>query len=160
LFEDSNPNDIDIAIIFNKIPIKEQLNQAQGIKEQIVKHINIPVHVSSFDLYSLFDESNFAKEDIIFYGKSLINGNNFAKKFGLNPRIQIFYSLKKLKKSEKIRFHYMLKGKKKDYGLLRAYGGDLLKPGLIEINPIYEHVFVEAIKKLTLDYKVKKIYES
>jgi predicted nucleotidyltransferase len=58
--EGKNPNDLDIAVIFNKIPLKEQLNQAQEIKKQLETASEIPIHINSFDLYSLFDNSNFA----------------------------------------------------------------------------------------------------
>lgn len=157
VMEDVIPNDIDIAVIFTKISIKDQLNQSQLIKIQLQKQVNIPIHIKSFDLYSFFDLSNFAKENILFYGKSLISGDYFSKKLGFNPRIQIYYYLNKLKKKDKIKFHYMLKGKKGKYGLLKKYGGDLIKPGLIEIYPNYETIFIDSIKKLTNQFKIKKI---
>lgn len=155
--ENSNPNDIDIAVIFDKIPLKEQLEQSQLIKNQLQKFSDIPIHMTTYDLYSFFDESNFAKENILFYGKSIISGDYFTKKFGLNPRLQIAYSLANLKKKDKIRFNYMLNGKKGNYGLIKKYGGNLLKPGLIEIYPEYENVFIESIKKITDKFEVKRI---
>ena len=142
VIEGKIPNDIDIAVIFNKIPLKDQLEQAQKIKKQIQGYTDVEIHIKSFDLYSLFDKSNFAKEDILYFGKSLIFRDYFAKKFGFLPRIQIFYSLKNLKKKDKIRFNYILNGKKGKYGLLRKYNGKLLKPGLIEFNPEFELIFV------------------
>lgn len=154
-----NPNDIDIAVIFEKISLRDQLDESQQIKKQLEKLTQIPIHINSFDLYSLFDKSNFAKEGILFYGKSLITGDDFAKKFRLNPRVQIYYSLEKLKKKDKVRFNYMLNGKKGEYGLLREYGGRLLKPGLIEIESLNEEIFVKAIKEIISDFKVKKIFE-
>jgi len=154
---DSSPNDIDIAVIFFNIPIKEQLIQSQLIKEQLQKNSELLIHIKSYDLYFFFDESNFAKENIIFYGKSVIANDYFAKKLGFNPRIQISYSLKNLKKKDKIRFHYLLKGKKGNYGLLKKHGGSLINPGLIEIYPEYESVFIEPIKKLATNFKVKRI---
>ena len=51
----------------------------------------------------------------------------------------------------------MLKGKKGNYGLLKKYGGSLINPGLIEIFPEYENIFIESIKKLTPNFKIKKI---
>ena len=127
------------------------------IKEQLQKNSEIPVHIKPFDLYSFFDESNFAKESIIIYGKSIISNDYFAKNLGFTPKIQISYSLKNLRKKDKIKFHYMLKGKKGNYGLLKKYGGSLINPGLIEIFPEYENIFIESIKKLTPNFKIKKI---
>ncbi|MFA5020309.1 MAG: hypothetical protein WC533_04380 [Candidatus Pacearchaeota archaeon] len=151
------PNDVDIAIIFWKIPVKEQLIQSQNIKKQLEKVSDIPIHVTSFDISSFFNESNFAKENILISGKSLISGDFFAKSFGFTPRLQISYSLTKLKKKDKVRFNYMLNGKKGNYGLLRKYGGVLLHPGLIEISPDFETIFLKAIKEITDKFKIKKI---
>ena len=153
--EGEKPNDIDIVVIFNHISLKDQLNEAQEIKKQLQKNSDLPIHIKSFDLYSFFDSGNFAREDILFYGKSLIYGDYFAKRFKLTPKIQISYSLKKLKKSEKVKVNYTLNGKQGSYGLLRKYGGKLIKPGLIEILPENKNVFIEAIKKLTLDVEAK-----
>ena len=50
----------------------------------------------------------------------------------------------------------MLNGKKGEYGLLRKYNGSLLKPGLIEINPEFEDIFVNAIKEFKTEFKTKK----
>jgi predicted nucleotidyltransferase len=151
--EGKEPNDIDIAVIFQKMPLKEQLKQAQEIKKELQEVCQLPVHINSFDLYSFFDPSNFTKENILFYGISIISKDFFAKKFGLNPKIQIYYSLKDLKKKDKIRFNYTLNGKKGRYGLLREYKGELLKPGLIEISPEYQEHFIEAIKRITPNFK-------
>ena len=155
--EGKTPNDLDIAVIFNKIPLKEQLDQAQKIKKQLEKFVEIPVHMNSFDLYSLFDASNFAKESILFSGKSIIRGEGFAKILGFSPKIQIYYSLENLRKKDKIRFNYMLNGKGGEYGLLREHKGELLKPGLIEINPESENIFVNSIKKFKIDFRVRKV---
>ena len=158
VMEESRSNDVDIAVIFQKIPLNEQLNQAQEIKKQLQKISELPIHIKSFDLYSFFDVSNFAKENILFNGISLISKDFFSKKFGLTSKLQILYSLKDLKKKDKIRFNYMLSGKKGKgkYGLLKKYGGNLICPGLIEINPHHEAIFISAIKKIISEFKLKK----
>ena len=160
VIEGNTPNDVDIAVVFQKIHLKEQLNQAQEIKNQLQEQLNIPIHINVFDLYSFFDKGNFAKESILFYGRSLISNDYFSKKFYLNPKLQISYSLNKLQKKEKVMFHYLLKGKKGKYGLLRKYGGGLLNPGLIEIAPEHEKIFIKAIVEITKDFKIKKVFLS
>src|SRR3989338_8273773 len=79
VLEGSKPNDIDIAVIYNKIPVKEQLEFSQEIKKQLEKKFNLPVHIKSYDLYSFFNKGNFAKDSILFYGKSLINEKYFSE---------------------------------------------------------------------------------
>lgn len=158
VIEKRDANDLDVAVIFKKTSMKEQLLEAQKIKKQLKEYCEIPIHISSFELESFFDKSNFSREGILFYGISLLSGDFFAKKFGLTPRLQISYSLISLKKKDKVRFHYQLQGKGGKYGLLRKYGGKLLEPGLIAISPTHEEIFVQAVKKITSEFKVQRVF--
>ena len=92
-------------------------------------------------------------------GKSLITNNSFSEKLGLIPKTQISYELKNLEKKEKIRFHYLLQGKKETPGLLQKEGGKLIKPGLIEIPPEKTKIFLKKMNKITDKIKVKNILE-
>lgn len=159
VIEGKEARDVDIAVIFKKIPIKEQLIQAQQIKRQIQAFTDKEVHINSFDLISLFESSNFSREGILFYGISLVNEQHFSKKLGMTPRLQIYYSLKNLEKKVKIRFNYLLNGRGGKYGLLREYSGKLVKPGLVEISPRHEEIFKKAMSEITSDFSIKKIFE-
>jgi predicted nucleotidyltransferase len=157
IFESSKPSDIDIAVIFKNIPLKQQLEEAQKIKRQLETRFDLPIHIKSYDFYSFFDKGNFSRENILFYGKSLLYHGSFAENLGLISKLQIYYSLKNLKKKDKIKFNYLLKGRGGKYGLLRKYGGFLVKPGMIEINPKYEKIFSEQISLLISDFVIKKV---
>ena len=158
VMEDSQANDIDIAVIFNKIPVKEQLDESQMIKKQLMEISQLPIHIKSYDFYSLFDKSNFAGEGILFHGISILKKDYFSKIFGFMPRLYIFYSLDKLKKKDKIRFNYMLNGKGGKYGILRKYNGKLVKPGMIEISPEHENIFNDSIKEYISSFMIKKVF--
>ncbi|MCF7872551.1 hypothetical protein K9L97_05970 [Candidatus Woesearchaeota archaeon] len=159
VFENSNPNDIDIAVIFNNIPLDNQLKEAQKIKFQIEKKIDLAVHVKSFDMHSFFDKGNFAKEAILVYGKSLISQNNFAEKFNLSPKIRIIYELKHLEKKEKIRFNYLLSGRGNKYGLLKKYGGAIIAPSVLELPPEFENIFIKKLKEYKVKFVISKFLE-
>src|SRR3989344_9274743 len=156
VIEEERPNDIDIAVIFQKIPLKEQLNKSQEIKKQIQKNVELPVHISSFDLYYFFDKGNFAKDGILFYGKSILFQKEFSLLFGIKPKLEIHYTLKDLEKKDKIRFNYLLNGKGGKYGLIKKYSGKIISPGVIETSPEYEGVFTEAMKKITKKIAIRK----
>jgi hypothetical protein len=158
IFLDSKPNDIDIAVIFNKITLKEQLNESQKIKEQLNQQTDIPIHIKSYDFYSLLDKSNFAREGILFYAKSLITQKNFTEHFGLIPKLRIQYNLSNLEKKEKVKFNYTLSGKQGKYGLLKKYNGKLIAPKTIEINPEHEKIFIQKLKKITNKIETKRIF--
>lgn len=154
---ESEPNDIDIAVIFKNIPLKQQLEERQNIKNQVQSHIKLPVHIESFDLNSFFDKGNFAREGIMFYGKSIITRKNFSENFGLIPKLRISYVLKDLKKKDKVRFNYLLNGKGGNYGLLRKYGGKIIYPGVVETLPENEKIFLEQMKKITNKISIEKV---
>lgn len=160
VIEGTEPKDIDVAVIYDKIKLKEQLEESQKIKKQLGKNFEIPVHIKSYDLYSLFDKGNFAGNSILFYGKSLIKHDYFSKYFKLIPKMQIKYVLLNLQKKDKIRFNYLLNGKKGQYGLLRKHQGRLISPGIIEINPEHEKIFTESIRKITSNFELIKIFHS
>jgi len=41
--------------------------------------------------------------------------------------------------------------------LLRKYKGKLISPGIIEILPEYEDIFLESMKKITENIKIKRV---
>jgi len=79
--EGKEARDIDVAVIFNNLPLKRQIDEAYEIKRQLEKLTDKKIHISNYNLYGLFDASNFAREGIIFYGKSLTSGNYFMNTF-------------------------------------------------------------------------------
>ena len=89
VLEGSSPNDIDIAVIFHKISVKEQIKEAHEMKKQIEKLTSFPVQVESFDLESFFQEGNFARQGIMFHGKSILYGKYFAEKFGMVHKLRV-----------------------------------------------------------------------
>jgi|GEM_PF-955643 len=160
VLEESSPKDIDIAVIFDKIPIKNQLEERQKIKKQIQELTELPVHIESFDIASLFHESNFAREGILFYGQSLLTGKNFSEKFGIIPKLRISYVLNDLKKKDKVRFNYLLNGKGGSYGLLKKYGGKIIYPGILETLPANENLFLNKMKNITNRLIIEKAFLS
>ncbi len=155
---EKSPNDIDIAVVFRNIPLKQQLEESQKIKSQLEPFFDKQIHIKAYDLDSFFDKGNFAKDSILFYGKSLVYGDYFSALFGILPKIIIKYNLAKFEKKQKIKFNYLLNGKGGEYGLLREYGGRLVAPGVIEIEPRHENIFLEAMKKLSPELIIEKIF--
>ena len=51
-----------------------------------------------------------------------------------------------------------MSGRGGNYGLLKKYGGNLIAPKVIEIEPVYEKVFVDKLKEITERIEVKKIF--
>jgi len=158
VLEGSSPNDLDIAVVFgNGVSVKTQLEEGQKIKKQIMEITSLPVQIQNYTLESLFKESNFAREGILFYGISLLDRKFFSLRLGLKPVLRINYILSDLEKKEKIRFNYLLNGKAGSYGMLRKHGGRIVAPGVLETEPKNELIFTSEMKKITPKIKIERI---
>jgi len=155
--EKDKMSEVQIGIIFKACSKEEQMIMSQAIKEQMSNSLRIKVEVKSFDLYSFFEPSNFNEKNTLFNAKSLITSKYFFERFNFSPRTQINYKLDHLEKKDKIRFHYLLKGKKETKGLLEKNDGCLLGPGLIEIPPEKTNLFIEKMSKISNKLIVKDI---
>lgn len=159
VIEGVTPNDVDIAILFKEVPLKQQLDIAQDIKQQLEKNVELPIHVKAFTYETLFDSSNFARIAIMSCGMDLLTKKPFAQRFGLKAQMQFAYSLQTLTKTEKVRIHYQLRGKKGDYGLLKKIGGVLVKPGLVRVPPNTEPIMSAFFTEEHITHEKKLIFE-
>jgi len=157
--EGTEPNDIDLVVLFKDIPIKEQLNKAQNIKEQLETQSTIPIHIKPLTYKTLFAPGNFAKEGIIGYGMSLITKKPFSEQFSMKANTYITYSLQEKTKTEKVRVHYNLRGKKGEYGILREVQGTLVKPGMIKVAPQKEDAIIRYLEEEKVTYEKKVLLE-
>ncbi|MFT4326236.1 MAG: hypothetical protein ACMXYK_01925 [Candidatus Woesearchaeota archaeon] len=138
------PSDIDLAVFYTQIPLKEQLIKSQQIKKEVQKLTYIPIHIQSFTWNSFLTSHNFAKTGIL-QGIDVITQKEFSLYFDLQCSLHIQYNLQSLSKTEKIRFHYLLHGKQKN-GLLQKVKGKLIAPGLIEIPIQHQQTLREKIQ--------------
>lgn len=156
--ESEDYNDIDIAVIYKSFSLKKQLEHSQKIKKQLQEIFN-NIDVKSFSLEKFFSPSNFARENILFKGKSLVSGKYFCENFGLKPKLLIKYKLEELKKSHKVKVNYWLTGKAGKYGLLRESGGELVKPGIVEVDPLSEVLIVSKLKELNAKVELERVFK-
>lgn len=152
----SKPNDIDIAVIYEKISLDKQLSTSQKIKNYLKTKSDVPIDIHSFDIDSFFKDSNFSRKNILFYGKSLISGKYFANRFSLDPWIIIKYDLSNLEKKDKVRLNYHLSGKSGSYGMLKE-AGKIFSPGVVQIRPEYEDIIISKISEVTKDFKIERV---
>src|SRR3989344_822837 len=112
------------------------------------------------NVFDIIQFGSSTRENNLFHGISLIDKKFFSEKLRFIPKIQIYYSLERMGKNEKIKFNYMLSGRGGKYGLLKKYNGNLIRPGLVEISPNYENIFIEKISALTKKFRIKKVLVS
>ncbi len=134
-----NPNDLDVAIISDKILEEVEEFHISFIKPQDF-FINIPSLVST-----LFKE-----------GFSLKHNRSFSEIYGFKNRVLFSYDLSSEKKSKKVKIVNFLRGRGEVGGLVQDQGGDWLGNGIFIIGLDKDYLFEQFF--LNNKIKFKKSY--
>ncbi len=149
-----NPSDIDLAIIFKSLPLKDRLIFIQEMKKKLPQ--NIKYDFKGILLTELFDPAFFGRTGIVWEGLSLFNNRPFAQRMGFLPKALFIYDLKDKSHTEKVKINYILKGRKRE-GMIQKLKGKHEAPGVVEIpfNNVLE--FEDILKKQNIQFQRKNI---
>lgn len=144
------PQDIDICIIFRKKAVREVIT----VLEKRLKEFN--VHVSSLTVDNLFMKPHSLIKTLLVEGRSILSGKPLAQNFGFASYALYSYDLSKIKQSEKVKFVYLLKGRKGE-GIIKKHGGEWVADSCF-IMPIQKDSEMLAIfKKWAIPYKRREM---
>ena len=145
----THPEDIDIIVIFRKGTLRERLQKIQSIKQKIKLEKKIDIRGILWE--ELFQEQFFARSGIILEGISLFDGKPFSYKIDFEGFMLFIYDLRDKSHTEKVKFNYVLSGRK-DVGMVKRLEGKHVAPGVIQI-PIKNSVeFEEVLKRHNINY--------
>jgi len=88
---------------------------------------------------------------IFFEGISLLTNKTIAGNYGLTSWSIYNYNLTGLKKSERVRFVYALKGRGREKGLIEEFKGKFLAPGCFIVPVEKDNEILDILK----EWKVK-----
>jgi len=80
---------------------------------------------------------------------------SISKSNQLKLQALYYYDLSKEPKSKKVRFVYLLKGRKKGEGIIMRFKGSFLVPGCFTIPIKYDQEMQEILEKWQIKYKRK-----
>jgi len=149
------PNDIDLIIIFKYGMLKERLSIIQKYK-QIIK-TKIKLDIKSILVDELFNKEFFARSGIFFEGISLLDGTRFSGKIGFDSFTLFSYDMKNKNHAEKVRFNYLLSGRKGYDGILKMFNGKRLNLGLIQLPVNKSDEFEDILKNNNVIYSKMNI---
>lgn len=151
-------NDIDLMLIFDDIPLKDRLQNAQNLKNILKKEIK-NVDVKTMNFKDFLDESFLARQGLLVEGKSLIKNKALSELLGFKGYSLFTYSLKNLDHNKKTQFTYALSGRNSE-GLLKLLKGLSLGRGVVQM-PIENSIeFEHFLQRWGVNYKRKDILES
>lgn len=150
----TEPNDIDIMVIFKKGKLKDRLEKIQSIKKKI--RLDKKIDIKGMLLEELFQEHFFNRSGIFFEGVSIFNGKPFSNKIDFKSFTLFTYNLRNKTHNEKVKFNYILSGRK-DTGVVEWLEGKHISPGSIQIPIKNSLEFEEILKKHKISYSKKNI---
>ena len=107
------PADVDILIIYK---LKDNLDLNYKLKKQFG---DLNIQIISKVYSDLFRPTFIAREAILSEGYSLVNRVFISEGLGYSNEVLFRYELKKLNKSERMRFYYALYGRNNSSGMLK-----------------------------------------
>ncbi len=144
------PRDIDICIVFRKKILKEKINEIENKLEEF------NIHVSSLIADNFFRKPHSLIKTLLVEGKSIFNKKSFAQNFGFSAYVLYSYDLSKLKSSEKVKFVYLLKGRKKEIGIIKKINGEWIADSCFIIPIQKDSEMLSILKKWQIPFKRKE----
>ena len=144
------PEDIDLCVIFRNKIDQEFLNRL----ELKIKKVN--VHLSSLNVNDFFKKPHSLVKTIILEGESILTGNKISNNFGFSSYSLFSYGLSGLGASEKVRFVYLMKGRKKTRGVVDQLAGEWITDNCFILPIENENDIVAIFKKWNIQYKKKE----
>ncbi|MBI4155537.1 nucleotidyltransferase domain-containing protein [Candidatus Woesearchaeota archaeon] len=111
----TQPQDIDIMLIFKKKVDKNVEFNLRYLLEKIDKRISI----SSVSLDNLKKASFVAREGYLFEGFSLINQDFIANQYGFSSFSLFLTTTKDMSNSERVKYYYALNGRRASEGIIK-----------------------------------------
>jgi predicted nucleotidyltransferase len=145
------PEDMDICVVFKQKVSNEVLLEL----EKILKEFK--VHISSLTVDNFFSKPHSLIKTMLVEGVSLINEKPFIQNFGFLSSALYSYNLSELKLSEKVKFIYLLKGRKNNEGIVKKFGGEWLADSCFIIPITKDSEMLAILKKWLIPFKRKEV---
>ena len=150
----NKPNDLDLCIIIKNEQEKKMIDLIDSLAKVCNNEIKVQVNALVEDDLV---KGNSLFKTILLEGFSIKQNKCFSEAYGFVPKALFFYDIKKFKASDKVRFHYLLRGRYGQTGLLAENKAELIKDGLIEVPISSEDLMREVLDSWKVSYKVKSV---
>ncbi len=145
------PGDLDVCIVINDKDAQKSLDLVESLGNMLGEKAHVSVITASE-----FLNGNTLAKTLLSEGVSSRTGKHFAQIFGFVSTSLFVYSLKNFSASKRVRFHYLLQGRRGTSGILKQVRGSFLGKGVIAVPTEYEDALKPIFDTWGLDYKIKR----
>lgn len=151
----TNPNDIDLCIVLKDEQEKDALDMINSLAK-VVDNPSLKPQINVLT-ENAFHGNNSLSKTLLFEGVSIKHNKAVAELHGFKPKVLFFYDIKHFKPSDRVRFHYLLRGRYGKKGVLFETNAELVKDGLIEAPITSEDILKEIFSQWSLQFNTKRI---
>jgi predicted nucleotidyltransferase len=144
------PGDVDLCVVFRKKLVAEIVSEI----EKRLKGIN--AHISFLSTDDFFKKPHSLAKTIFVEGVSVFSRKPFIQGFGFSARILYSYNISRLKPSEKVKFVYLLKGRRSE-GMVKRMSGEWLADSCFIIPVEKDSEMLLIMKKWNIQFKRKEL---
>ena len=142
--------DIDLCILIKDEDEKRSIDLTDSLSKLVLNsHVNI---LTLSDIMG----GNALVKTLMHEGISIKTKKRFSGSFGFSNKSLFMYNLKDFSPSKRVRFHYMLKGRKSE-GVLKEVEGKFIGTGSILVPTSKEDILKEVFEQWNVDYKIERI---
>lgn len=148
------PRDVDIVVLLREKNYKRTEEEIYKISK-MGRELELDLHIEPILIDNLHKERIYVS--ILHEGYSIKHSAFLRELLNFKAYSLISYSLKGKTPSEKVRFYYVLHGRKKGQGFLASVKGKELGKGNILVPIEKEEIIKELMAEWKLDFKTQRI---
>jgi predicted nucleotidyltransferase len=142
--------DIDICLIFKK-----------SVDLKIIKKIQAKLgdnfHISSLSVDNFLNKKHNLTQTLLFEGISIKSRRSLSDVYSLKSYGLYYYDISEMKKSNKVRFVYLLKGRGNEKGIVKEFKGQFLVNGCFIIPVEKDNEMLEILRQWNVKFKRKMV---
>ena len=144
------PKDIDICVVFRKRVSEEAM---RGIERKLQ---GFDAHMSSLVMDDFFRKPHSLIKTLLVEGISVLTGRKLSQNFGFASYVLYSYDLSKLDLSKKVKFVYLLKGRRGMAGIIEKMNGEWIADSCFIMPVQKDSELLIMLKKWQVPFKRKE----
>ncbi|MDP7080277.1 MAG: nucleotidyltransferase domain-containing protein [Candidatus Undinarchaeales archaeon] len=149
------PGDLDVLVVLRDVTSQEYVDIPYRLRKVLEKERGEgQLDVKGVKTEEFLDPNYLARTRVLIEAYSLLHDDFLCKRFGLAPHALFTFDLKGLTRSEKTRFHYAMKGRSGEPGVLDELGGVHLGRGVVLVPINAAGDFCDLLELWNVGYEV------
>ena len=149
------PGDLDVLVVLRDTTSQEYVDIPYRLRKLLEKERGEgQLDVKGVKVEEFLDPNYLARTRVLIEGYSLLHDEYLCTRFGLAPHALFTFDLKGLTRSEKTRFHYAMKGRSGELGVLDGLGGVHLGRGVVIVPINAAGDFCDLLEMWNVRYEV------